>query len=216
MKRFYKNAAVEKLGDGFTVALDGRAIKTPAKQFLAIGIEELAEAVAAEWQAQKDEIRHDSMPMMRFVCTSLDRVTPNRTEVIFETVKFCETDLLCYWAAQPKELAQRQAENWQPLLDWAETRYGASLSTTTGLSPIAQDETALARLRAAVEAKKHIFCEKPMATDAFGVRSVLESAKIAKANNTAITAGFCWRYNWGRREAFFILPRARTARFVNK
>jgi len=152
MKRFYKNAAVEKLGDGFTVALDGRAIKTPAKQLLAIGIEELAEAVAAEWRAQKDEIRHDSMPMMRFVCTALDRVTPNRTEVIFETVKFCETDLLCYWAAQPKELAQRQAENWQPLLDWAETRYGASLSTTTGLSPIAQDETALARLRAAVEA----------------------------------------------------------------
>jgi predicted dehydrogenase len=57
-------------------------------------------------------------------------------------------------------------------------------------------------LRAAVEAKKHIFCEKPMATDAFGVRSVLESAKIAKANNTAITAGFCWRYDWARREAF--------------
>ena len=156
IKRFYKNAAVEKLGDGFTVVLDGRAINTPAKQPLTIGIEELAEAVAAEWRVQKDEIRHGSMPMMRFVCTALDRVTANRTEVIFETVKFAETDLLCYRVAQPKELAQRQAENWQPLLDWAETRYGASLSTTTGLTPIAQDETALARLRAVVEAENDL------------------------------------------------------------
>lgn len=155
-KRFYKNAAVEKLDGGFTVALDGRAIKTLAKHPLAIGIEQLAEAVAAEWRAQQGEIRHDSMPMMRFVCTALDRVTPSRTEVILETVKFAETDLLCYRTAQPKELARRQAENWQPLLDWAETRYGASLSTTTGLTPIAQDEAALARLRTAVEAENDL------------------------------------------------------------
>ncbi len=155
-KRFYKNASVEKLDGGFTVALDGRAIKTPAKQPLAIYIEELAEAVAAEWRAQETEIRHDSMPMMRFVCTALDRVTPSRTAVIFETVKFSETDLLCYRTAQPAELARRQAENWQPLLDWAETRYGAGLNTTTGLTPIAQDEAALARLRAAVEAENDL------------------------------------------------------------
>jgi len=156
IKRFYKNAAVEKLADGFTVALDGRAIKTPAKQPLAIGIEELAVAVAAEWQAQKNEIRYDSMPMMRFVCTALDRVTPSRTEVILETVKFAETDLLCYRAEQPKELARRQAKNWQPLLDWAETRYGAAFNTTTGLMPIAQDKAALACLRAAVEAENDL------------------------------------------------------------
>ena len=156
IKRFYKNATVENLDDGFTVVLDGCAINTPAKQPLAISIEELAEAVAAEWRAQKDEIQHDSMPMMRFVCTALDRVTANRTEVIFETVKFAETDLLCYRVVQPKELAQRQAKNWQPLLDWAETRYGASLSTTTGLTPIVQDETALARLRAVVEAENDL------------------------------------------------------------
>ncbi len=57
-------------------------------------------------------------------------------------------------------------------------------------------------LRAAVEAGKHIFCEKPMATDAPGVRSVLESAAKAKEKNLALVAGFCWRYHPARR-AFY-------------
>ena len=57
-------------------------------------------------------------------------------------------------------------------------------------------------LRAAVDAGKHIFCEKPMATDAPGVRSVLESAARAKEKNLSLVAGFCWRYNLARR-AFY-------------
>jgi len=57
-------------------------------------------------------------------------------------------------------------------------------------------------LRAAVEAGKHIFTEKPMATDAPGVRSVLQSAAIAKEKNLALVAGFCWRYHLARR-AFY-------------
>jgi predicted dehydrogenase len=57
-------------------------------------------------------------------------------------------------------------------------------------------------LRAAVEAGKHIFCEKPMATDAPGVRSVMESVRIAKEKKLAIVAGFCWRYEYSKRELF--------------
>ncbi|MBN1804518.1 MAG: Gfo/Idh/MocA family oxidoreductase [Sedimentisphaerales bacterium] len=57
-------------------------------------------------------------------------------------------------------------------------------------------------LRAAIEAGKHVFSEKPMATDAPGVRSVLESAAIAKDKNLALVAGFCWRYHPARR-AFY-------------
>jgi myo-inositol 2-dehydrogenase/D-chiro-inositol 1-dehydrogenase len=57
-------------------------------------------------------------------------------------------------------------------------------------------------LRAAVEAGKHIFTEKPMATDAPGVRSVLKSAAIAKEKNLSLVAGFCWRYHLARR-AFY-------------
>jgi myo-inositol 2-dehydrogenase/D-chiro-inositol 1-dehydrogenase len=57
-------------------------------------------------------------------------------------------------------------------------------------------------LRAAVEAGKHVFCEKPMATDAPGVRSVLQSAAKAKEKNLSLVAGFCWRYDLARR-AFY-------------
>ncbi|WP_437203174.1 Gfo/Idh/MocA family protein [Planctomicrobium sp. SH664] len=54
----------------------------------------------------------------------------------------------------------------------------------------------------AVEKGKHIFCEKPMATDAPGLRSVMESVKVAKAKKLALVAGFCWRYDLPRREFF--------------
>jgi myo-inositol 2-dehydrogenase / D-chiro-inositol 1-dehydrogenase len=57
-------------------------------------------------------------------------------------------------------------------------------------------------LKAAVDAGKHIFCEKPMATDSPGVRSVLESAKAAKEKSLSLVAGFCWRYEPARREFY--------------
>jgi myo-inositol 2-dehydrogenase / D-chiro-inositol 1-dehydrogenase len=59
-----------------------------------------------------------------------------------------------------------------------------------------------AHLKAAIEANKHVFCEKPMATDAPGVRSVLESVAEAKKRKLAVVAGFCWRYNLAERAGF--------------
>ncbi len=57
-------------------------------------------------------------------------------------------------------------------------------------------------IAAAVKAKKHVFCEKPMAVDGTGVRSVMESAKLAKENDTNLMSGFCWRYNPALRATF--------------
>jgi predicted dehydrogenase len=68
------------------------------------------------------------------------------------------------------------------------------LATPPGFRPV--------HLKAAVDAGKHIFCEKPMATDAPGVRSVLESVKAAKEKNLSLVAGFCWRYESARREFY--------------
>jgi predicted dehydrogenase len=56
------------------------------------------------------------------------------------------------------------------------------------------------QLAAAVAAGKHVFCEKPMATDAPGVRSVLESARTAKEKNLSIVAGFNVRYDTTHQE----------------
>lgn len=55
-------------------------------------------------------------------------------------------------------------------------------------------------LRAAVEAGKHVFCEKPMAVDGPGVRSVLESARIARDKGKCLMSGFCYRYDTPKRE----------------
>ena len=68
------------------------------------------------------------------------------------------------------------------------------LATPPGFRPV--------HFRAVVEAGKHCFIEKPMATDAPGVRSIMESVKISKQKNLAIVAGFCWRYDYERR-AFY-------------
>ena|SRR5690554_1189202 len=55
---------------------------------------------------------------------------------------------------------------------------------------------------AAVNAGKHIFCEKPVAVDALGVRQVLEAAKVAKDKNLSVVSGFCYRYDLPSRATF--------------
>lgn len=68
------------------------------------------------------------------------------------------------------------------------------LTTTPGFRPL--------HLRAAIEAGKHVFAEKPMAVDAAGARHCLESLKMAEGKPISIVAGFCWRYSPSRREAY--------------
>ena len=57
-------------------------------------------------------------------------------------------------------------------------------------------------LEAAIKAGKHIFCEKPVAVDAPGIRKVLELAKLAKEKNISLVSGFCWRFDEAKRAVF--------------
>jgi myo-inositol 2-dehydrogenase/D-chiro-inositol 1-dehydrogenase len=68
------------------------------------------------------------------------------------------------------------------------------LATPPGFRPL--------HLAAAVNAGKHVFCEKPVGTDAPGVRSVLETTEKARAKNLTLVSGFCWRYNNMIQETF--------------
>ncbi len=54
-----------------------------------------------------------------------------------------------------------------------------------------------AHLKACVDAGKHVFCEKPVAVDPPGVRSILETCKLAKEKGLSIVSGLCWRYDIG-------------------
>jgi chaperone required for assembly of F1-ATPase len=152
VKRFYKSAEAAVQDDGFTITLDGRPIRTPAKSPLTVPTEALAQAIAAEWRDQGEEVDPRSMPMMRLASTAIDRVIPQRETVIAEIAGYGGADLICYRATGPEELVARQAAAWQPLLDWTAARFGAVLRTTSGLMHVAQDEAATASLGAAVAA----------------------------------------------------------------
>ncbi|TVR99259.1 MAG: ATPase [Rhodospirillales bacterium] len=151
-KRFYRDAvAAPADAGGFVVLLDGRPIRTPAGQRLRLPVPALAEAVAGEWAAQEDLIRPETMPLTRLAATAVDRVAAERPAVVEMLVGYGGSDLLCYRAPEPPDLALRQHRCWQPLLDWAHARFGAALVATEGVMPVAQPAEAIAALACAVD-----------------------------------------------------------------
>ncbi|MBM3617219.1 MAG: ATPase [Alphaproteobacteria bacterium] len=146
LKRFYKQVSVAEELEGWQVLLDGRPMRTPAKALLFLPSRALAEAVAAEWAEQGEEILPDSMPMMQFSCVAVDYVAPYHDDVLAEATEYAATDVLCYRADEPAELAAQQYAAWQPLVDWAEMEYGIVMRLTTGIMPVAQEAQTLAKL----------------------------------------------------------------------
>ena len=137
---------------GWGVALDGRPLRTPGKRELLVPSAALAAALAAEWDAQGDDIRPVTMPLTRLAATAIDRTADKRLEIAAEIAGYAGTDLVCYRAAHPPALAARQQAMWQPLLDWAAGRYDAGLAITAGIVPVAQSPASLKAYATAVAA----------------------------------------------------------------
>jgi chaperone required for assembly of F1-ATPase len=153
VKRFYKTVGVAPGKEGgFRVLLDGRELRSPEKRTLDLPTEPLAEAIAAEWDAQVERVDAHAMPLMSLASTAVDRIGPMRDQIVGEILRFAETDLLCYRADTPDALIRRQEQLWQPLLDWAAMRYDARLKVQTGIVPVMQPPESIAALRLAVEA----------------------------------------------------------------
>ncbi len=150
MKRFYREVEIVPVERGFAVMLDGQPIKTPAKQAMIVPNAALATAIAAEWEAQQDEIRPSLMPLTRLASTAIDRVAPQRDQIVQQIAAYAGTDLVCYRAAHPPELMARQQAAWQPLIDWAVLRYDAPLEVTAGVIPISQPPASVRAFAAAV------------------------------------------------------------------
>ena len=145
-RKFWKAAAVEPASGGFRVTLDGKPVMTPGKQPLILPTRALADAVAAEWEAQGDVIDPLSMPLTRAANSAIDKVAPMRAEVIAELAGYGGSDLICYRATDPQPLIDRQAAAWDPLVDWAATHLQAPLVLTHGVMPVAQPDASLTRL----------------------------------------------------------------------
>lgn len=151
MKRFWRDASVEQRGDGFGILLDGRPARTPARHLLAVPNPALAGAVATEWREQPEEVDPRTMPLTRLATTVLDLMPARRGDAIEEVAGFAATDLLCYRAAEPHDLVERQQVAWQPWLDWAMRRHDSPLTVTATVTAVEQPAASLHSLRAVVE-----------------------------------------------------------------
>lgn len=152
MKRFYRSVDLVAVESGWSVTLDGKPVKTPAKRPFVAPTHAMAEAAAAEWDAQQAEIKPAAMPITKAVNTALDRTGPDYEAVAQMVADYGGSDLICYRAEGPEGLIARQAAVWDPLVDWAASRHGARLITTAGVMHALQPEEGQAALRTAVRA----------------------------------------------------------------
>lgn len=148
MKRFYKTVAAVANGEAWGIALDGRAVRTPARVSLTLPTAALTQAIVAEWDAQGDKIEPLTMPLTGLCNAAIDRVAPDRSGFAASLAAYAETELLAYRADYPPPLVVRQAAVWDPLLAWARTRYDVAFNVTTGIVHVAQPPATLARIAA--------------------------------------------------------------------
>lgn len=151
-KRFWTAAEPAQADGGWTITLDGRPVRTPAKVPLVVPSRSLAKEIAAEWQAQTETIDPTTMPYTRTANAAIDKVATQHGEVADLLAAYGDSDLLCYRADAPEGLVARQAEGWDPLLDWLATSLEARLVLRVGVMHAPQSPEALARLTGYVHA----------------------------------------------------------------
>jgi chaperone required for assembly of F1-ATPase len=149
-KRFYKSVTIGEHAQAFAILLDGRPVKTPAKHELAVPSHPVAEAIAAEWQAQGELIDPATMPVTRLANSVLDGVAPRADEVTADIAKYFGSDLLFYRADAPEGLVARQSAHWDPILTWATDELGARFTLAEGVMHVHQPEAAVSAARAAI------------------------------------------------------------------
>lgn len=150
MKRFYRQAHA---GPGGAIELDGKPVHTPARRLLAVPTRALAEAIAAEWNAQGETLDPRTMPLTGLANAAVDRVAADKDGFARGLAAYGESDLLCYRSEGPPRLAARQAERWDPILAWARRRYDMDFQVTCGIVHKPQPKATVERLVHAVLAR---------------------------------------------------------------
>jgi len=150
--RFYKAVGVAPAGSRFRLLLDGKPVRTPAKKEFLLPTRPLADAVAAEWEAQTGRIDPVTMPLTRLANSAIDGVMGREAEVRADIVKYAGSDLVCYRAEGPPELVRRQSQVWDPVLVWTREALGASFYVVQGIMSAPQPVPAVAGVARAIEA----------------------------------------------------------------
>jgi chaperone required for assembly of F1-ATPase len=141
-RRFYERVATAAVPEGFAIELDGKPIRTPAGRPLAAPTPGLAQAIAAEWEGQRDVIDPSTMPLTRLANAIIDGVVGSAGAVTAEIEKYLASDLLFYRASGPLELRSRQIQHWDPILAWARQTLGADFTLGEGVVHVSQPAAA--------------------------------------------------------------------------
>jgi chaperone required for assembly of F1-ATPase len=151
-KRFYTSAGIAETSDGFAITLDGKPVRTPSRHTLVVPTREIANSIAAEWDAQNETIDPMTMPVTRLANSVIDAVV-NKVEAVADDIaKYFHSDLLFYRAGHPRALVANEAEHWDPVLFWAADTLGAHFILAEGIVHVRQPEQAVAAARAALPA----------------------------------------------------------------
>ena len=207
LRRFYRTVAVIEGQERFGIALDGRQARTPGRRALATPTAAAAALIAAEWEAQRDTIDPARMHATRIANTAIDSFDGRIAEVQADVATYAGSDLVLYRAGEPEGLVAAQDAGWNPVVAWAESHFGARFVLAQGVVHQAQNEAALAAVRAAVSKRS-----EPIGLAALHVMTTLAgSALIAlMAAEGALSGEEAWRASildeawnaslWGRDE----------------
>jgi len=146
VKRFWKEASAASVEGGWTIRLDDKPLRTPARKPLILPAEALARAIAEEWNSAGDTIDPQAMPLSGLANAAIDRVAPHPDSFAEGLARYGESDLACYRAERPAELRARQEKSWDGLLAWARRRFDVDFCTTSGIVHVAQPEETVRRL----------------------------------------------------------------------
>jgi len=149
-RRFYTSVGIAREADGFAIVLDGRPVRTPARRALAAPTQPLAQALAAEWDAQAEVIDPARMPLTRLANTIIDGVAAAAPEVVAEVERYLGSDLVYYRAEAPGALVARQERHWDPILAFARDELDAHFVMTQGVRFVTQPAFAVEAARRAI------------------------------------------------------------------
>jgi chaperone required for assembly of F1-ATPase len=150
--RFFTSVATTEVPEGFAVTLDGKTVRTPSRRLLVAPRPAIAEALRAEWDAQKETIDPAQMPMTRLANSILDGVADRCDEAAADIVEYLGSDLLFYRADAPAGLVAKQGTTWDPIVRWAADELGARFVLAQGIVHVQQPDRAITAARAAIPA----------------------------------------------------------------
>ncbi|KAL4240949.1 ATP synthase mitochondrial F1 complex assembly factor 2 [Mactra antiquata] len=135
LKRFYKNATITQFEGWYEINLDQRKLRTPKGNLFRVPNEELALAVATEWNRQQKVIQRHSMHLTSLCNTALDNpMFKSRDNLISSIIHFMETDTVSYRLSEPESLVELQNKEWDPIIHWIEDRYEIDVPVFTSIT----------------------------------------------------------------------------------